>query len=262
MTAERQNQWPGRYRALLDDNQLDADQVLEASLQTPDLHRPALFSLAQVLENPECLREQILEDYPEVAEQGPIARLSVLQLNLMISVISPLTLQLFRHGTSPLPCPERIFLAALDREQTGQYRWFLAPGEKWADVSTYIRETAEQLEYWYRVFRKPLGVSPGAYWSSAAIALGSPFSAVWNRARAQDVCTLAEAWLGEFDCQAHRYMDWLPAGVGPGQVAIPQRRGCCLNYLLPDGGYCGTCGVHRKERLSALRQGHRQTPTA
>jgi hypothetical protein len=258
MRSDFPQSWPQRYRAMLADSQLDAQQILDDSLPTPNLNRPALFSLAQALENPELLRQQIAEDYPGVAGQDTVARLSVLQLNLMIGVISPLTLQLFRNGASSLPDPKRIFLAAMDKEKPRDYRWFLAPGEKVKDVSVFVSETAAQLEQWYRVFRQPLGVSPGAFWSSAALALGAPFSAVWNRADAANVCEMAGGWLREFDCPAHRYMEWLPAGEGTGKVAIPQRRGCCLDFRLPDGRYCGTCGVHRKKRLAALTEARPQ----
>ena len=246
---------------MLADNQLDAGQILDDSLKIPELNRPALFSLAQALENPELLRQQIAEDYPAVAGQDTVARLSVLQLNLMLSVLFPLTLQLFRDGSSPLPDPKRIFLATMDNEKPRDYRWFLAPGEKAGRVSDFVSETAVQLEDWYRVFRQPLGVSPGAFWSSAALALGAPFSAVWNRADAADVCDMASDWLREFNCPAHRYMEWLPAGEGTGKVAIPQRRGCCLDFRLPGGRYCGTCGVHRKKRLAALREARPQEQT-
>ncbi|MBC7193474.1 (2Fe-2S)-binding protein [Marinobacter sp.] len=258
MRCDPRETWPQRYRAMLAGHQLDAGQVLGDSLQTPDLNRPALFSLAQALENPELLRQQIAEDYREVAGQDPVARLSVLQLNLMISVISPLTLQLFRNGASPLPDPKRIYLAAIDKAQPRDYRWFLAPGTEAKGAPDFTEEAARQLEHWYRVFRQALGVSPGAFWSSAALALGAPFSAVWNRAGAAEVCAMASEWLMEFNCPAHRYMEWLPAGEGPGKVAIPQRRGCCLDYRLPGGRYCGTCGVHRKKRLAALRQARPQ----
>lgn len=251
MRSDPLKTWPHRYRAMLADHQLDAGLVLDDALHIPDPNQPALLSLAQALENPELLRQQIAEDYPGVAGQDMVARLSVLQLNLMLSVLFPLTLQLFRHGASPLPEPERIFLATMDKEKPRDYRWFLAPGGKIGGVPDFVDETAAQLEDWYRVFRQPLGVSPGAFWSNAALALGAPFSAVWNRAGASEVCNMAGEWLREFNCPAHRYMEWLAAGEGPGKMAIPQRRGCCLDFRLPGGRYCGTCGVHRKKRLAA-----------
>lgn len=258
MRSDPLETWPHRYRAMLADHQLDAGQLLDDALHIPNPNQPPLFSLAQALENPELLRQQIAEDYPGVAGPDMVARLSVLQLNLMISVISPHTLQLFRNGASSLPNPKHIYLTAMDKDHPRDYRWFLVPGEKAKDVSDFVNETATQLEHWYRVFRQPLGVSPGAFWSSAALALGAPFSAVWNRAGASEVCDMAGEWLREFNCPARRYMEWLPAGKGPGEMAIPQRRGCCLDYRLPGGRYCGTCGVHRKKRLAALNQARPQ----
>jgi len=254
MAPENPPSWPQRYRALLAGSQMDATDILDTASQRPTADRPILFSLAQLLESPELLRQQVAADYPDVADQGPVTRLSVLQLDLMTRIIAPLILQFFRDGCASPPDASTIFLMVRDSKTDKASRWCQVPEQSPQGAAVFIEATAQQLQLWYRVFRQSLGVSPGAYWSSAAIALGAPFSAVWNRVNAQELCTLAEDWLAVLECPARQYVDWLAVGHGLGQVAIPQRRGCCLKYRLPDGRCCGTCGLHRKERLAALRQ--------
>jgi len=246
--------WPGRYRQLLADAGLDRDTVLAGAPATCAPGEPQeLLSLAQCLEQPDRLRQRLEQDYPTSSQGRNLrAHLSLVQQDLALSVIGPLTLQLFCRGQAPLPDPHRIFLGPAQASGLAS-RWFHASTGKARDVTGFVEGMAELVSAWYPVFRQELGVSPGAYWSSIGLGLGAPFSAVWDKADAQGVCAMAQEWLEAFACDASRFIDWIPATFNDRQCAIPQRRGCCLNYLLPDGGYCGTCGIYRKSRLNELR---------
>lgn len=245
--------WAERYARLLASAGLDQASILAQALQPSADERPGLFSLAQCLEQPTLLIDQVNTDYPEASDSRAIrARVSVLQQDLALNVIAPLTLRLFRDGQAPLPDPRRIFLAPVEHGEPVTSRWFQAPGVPAVEEESFVRSVGKLTQDWYPVFRKRLGVSPGAYWSSIGLGLGAPFSAVWNLAEPAETCDLAQRWLGEFRNDANQFIDWIPAVFGGQTTAIPQRKGCCLKYLVPEGGYCGTCGVYRKERLAAL----------
>ncbi|WP_417565837.1 (2Fe-2S)-binding protein [Marinobacter sp.] len=247
--------WSERYARLLQASGLDTKSVFGQALQPAPGERRALFSLAQCLEQPALLSDQVARDHPHVSDARAIrAQLSVLQQDLALSVIGPLTLRLFRDGRSPLPDPGRIFLAPVEQGVQAASRWFHLANWDSVDEPTFIRSLGRLASDWYPVFRKGLGVSPGAYWSSIGLGLGAPFSAVWNLAEPEALCDLAQRWLEEFGNDANQFIDWIPAVFGEKMTAIPQRKGCCLKYLLPEGGYCGTCGIYRKERFAALEQ--------
>jgi len=250
--AER---WVDRYDRLLQASGLDRYTILSQSPNAPAQERRGLFSLAQSLKQPELLVHQIRRDYPDASDRKAIrAYASVLQQDLALSVLAPLTLRLFRHGEAPVADPTRIFLAPAAEAGQTVSRWFQVPGQPLASEQTFQHGMAAQTEAWYPVFRQKLGVSPGAYWSSIGLGLGAPFSAVWDLATPAAVCDLAQQWLDAFRNDANRFIDWIPAVFREQRTAIPQRKGCCLKYLLPGGGYCGTCGVYRKERMAALSQ--------
>lgn len=249
--------WPVRYRQLLATAGLDRSTVLAGIPTTCAPEQPQEpLSLAQCLEQPDLLRQRLVQDYPDASQGRRLrARLSLVQQDLALSVIGPLTLQLFCHGQASLPDPHRIFLGPT---QAGGpvSRWFQASTGAPRNVSGFVEAMTELVNAWYPVFRQELGVSPGAYWSSMGLGLGAPFSAVWDKAGAREVCAMARQWLETFACDAGRFIDWIPVRFQDRLCAIPQRRGCCLNYLLPDGGYCGTCGVYRKTRMADLSPPH------
>lgn len=245
--------WVQRYDQLLQASDLDREFVLAGALQANGSERRGLVSLAQCLDAPDLLVRQIQTDYPQARDQRDIRTYaSVLQQDLALSVIAPLALRLFRHEEAPLPEPRRIFLAPKDQPEQTTSRWFLTPGQQPVNERDFIEGMADCTRQWYPVFRQQLGVSLGAYWSSVGLGLGAPFSAVWNLAEPDAVCGLAQRWLGQFNNDANRFIDWIPAVFGEQKTAIPQRKGCCLKYRLPEGGYCGTCGVYRKQRLAEL----------
>jgi hypothetical protein len=247
--------WVQRYTRLLEASELDREALLAGALQTNGSERRGLFSLAQCLAAPELLVRQIQADYPQASDQRDIRTYaSVLQQDLALSVLAPLTLQLFRNEEAPLPDPCRIFLAPKDQPGQTTSRWFLTTGQQPASEPDFIKGMADYTRQWYPVFRQQLGVSPGAYWSSVGLGLGAPFSAVWNLAEPDSVCELAQRWLEQFNNDANRFIDWIPTVFGEQKTAIPQRKGCCLKYRLPEGGYCGTCGVYRKQRLEELKE--------
>lgn len=250
--------WPERYKALLATAGLDPEGVLGEALQPGASEQPALFSLQQCLDEPDMLIRQLQKDYPDARGTRSVrAHLSVLQQDLALSVIAPLTLRLFLHGQAPLPDARQIFLGrAVNGSSTG--RWFQASTQTPVAVDGFVEQLGQQVNAWYPTFRQDLGISPGAYWSSVGLALGAPFSAVWNRVEATSVCRLGREWLAEFVCDANRFIDWIPAEFNGQTCALPQRKGCCLKYLLPEGGYCGTCGIYRKERLAAFSRTSRR----
>jgi len=248
-------QWAEAYSCLLQASGLDREAILSRALQPAAGERQGLFSLKQCLQQPALLTDQLIGDYPQVSDAGSIrARVSVVHQDLALSIIAPLTLQLFRDGEAPLPEPDRIFLAPVTDSEEPLSRWFHRPKHPPVDESTFIGKLGYLTSEWYPVFRKALGVSPGAYWSSIGLGLGAPFSAVWNLADPEALCDLAQDWLEQFDNETNQFIDWIPAVFGEQKTAIPQRKGCCLKYLLPEGSYCGTCGVYRKGRLAALGQ--------
>ena len=262
-------QWPQRYHDLLAKAGLDRDAELgvalkgaiKGALQPQEPRQPALMSLAQCLSEPERLTRQIRDDYADAQTARAVtARLSVLQQDLALNIIAPLTLRLFLQGETPLPDPDRIFFTmlptrtAFDAVDTPPTRWGMTSSGPPVSVPGFVSGMAALANDWYPMFRKVLGISPGAYWSSIGLGLGAPFSVVWNRAEPTALCQLAQAWLKQFECAANRFIDWIPTEFSQQPCAIPQRRGCCLKYLLPDGGYCGTCGIYRKDRIAAARR--------
>lgn len=249
----RVRNWPARYEQLLASSGLKPGPVISGALPPHDQEHTALLSLAQCLEQPDLLKQQLRRDHADANDARFLrAYLSVVQQDLALSVIAPLVLVLFRDGRAPLPDTEQVLLGP-GKKNGPLARWFHTASAPALGVDAFIQGLSEQVSEWYPVFRQALGVSPGAYWSSIGLGLGAPFSAVWNRVEAESVCSLAQVWLTRFECDANRFIDWLPAEFGGQSCAIPQRKGCCLKYLLPDGGYCGTCGVYRKARLAGLR---------
>lgn len=257
--------WTGRYQRLLQASGLDPRPVLSSALaQIPHSVAEGGWSLALCLSQPEQLLQQVHQEYPGEDCARQRARLSVLQQDLALQVITPLLLRLFLERQTALPDPERIFLAPPrpgSRNPEQQARWYMLPGAPVVQEERFIQVTGKRLQEWYPVFRKSLGVSPGAWWSSMGLALGAPFSAVWNLAEPAQVCALANEWLEAVSRDAARYIDWIPCTFNGRLCAIPQRRGCCLKYRLPGESYCGTCSVYRKERLAELsRQSGKQRP--
>lgn len=239
------------YHNLLARHGLDRNSLLTSALVPTNRQQPALFSLAQLLDTPSRLEKQVLEDYPD-AEHPRLhrARVSVLHQNLALQIIGPLVIRLFRDGSSIDLNPERIFLIRESSSSEELSRWhYSASDQERLEPDEFIRVLGKQMQHWYPVFRRQFGVSPGSYWSSVGLALGAPYSLVWNQVDADELCQQASAWLTRFECEANRYIDWIPAQFSQARCAIPQRRGCCLKYLLPEGGYCGTCGIYRKERM-------------
>lgn len=239
------------YHNLLARHGLDRNSLLTSALVPANRQQPALFSLAQLLDTPSRLEKQVLEDYPD-AEHPRLhrARVSVLHQNLALQIIGPLVIRLFRDGSSINLNPERIFLIREGYSSEELSRWhYSASDQERLEPGEFIRVLGKQMQHWYPVFRRQFGVSPGSYWSSVGLALGAPYSLVWNQVSADELCQQASAWLTQFECEANRYIDWIPAQFSGARCAIPQRRGCCLKYLLPEGGYCGTCGIYRKERM-------------
>ena len=247
--------WYQRYTQLLTDNGLDSQALLTSAIASAMNAGAGKLSLAQCLEEPERLTRQICVEYPDAAKDRRLLRAyqAVLQQDLALSVLSPLTLKLFRDGQVCLPEPQSIFLASVEPESAPASRWFYEPSGSAVIEDGFVQKLSEMTEAWYPIFRKNLGVSPGAYWSSIGLGLGAPFSVVWNQAEPKALCSLAQGWLEEFSNSANQFIDWIPAIFGGQQCAIPQRRGCCLKYLLPNGNYCGTCGVYRKQRMAARK---------
>jgi hypothetical protein len=246
--------WPERYQQLLAGSGLSAEAVLSKALVSKTPHATAVLTLQQCLSTPPLFQQQLQDDYPGVTDQRSLrAHLSVSHLDLMLYAIAPLILRLFLHGQAPLPTPNHLLLSPASGNRV-TFRWFHNGVGKQVGVAEFVQAMAQQLKDWYPVFRHQLNVSPGAYWSTTGLALSAPFSLVWNTVNPVAVCALAQEWLAQFDCDARRFLEWIPAGPVSQQHAIPQRRGCCLKYQLPDGGYCGTCGVYRKARLAEINR--------
>lgn len=255
--------WRDLYCQRLKEDGLDPELILTQALCRRDSQgnpqepsqdtRSRLFSLAQCLKKPDLLIQQVRKDYPAaITAQLQKAYLSVIHQDLALSVLAPLTLQLFRDGRVLLPNPSQIFLAPLEHEDQTHSRWFSVTGKTEVDEQGFISCMGDITTSWYPFFRRTLGVSPGSYWSSTGLGLGAPFSAVWNLAHPEPTCHLAQSWLKAFENEVSRFVDWIPFPFNEQETALPQRRGCCLQYLLPNTGYCGTCGVYRKERMKLL----------
>lgn len=173
---------------------------------------------------------------------------SVLQQDLALTIVAPAVTRLLLEGASRVPVAEDIWLASGTRTPAWQWR----PSGSAQPISDFIPLMARELKRWYPFFRHSLGVSPGAFWSSVGLGLCASFSALYDKAPPERLCREATEWLNQFDCDARRFIDWIPLEFNRHPCAIPQRRGCCLKFKLPDGGYCGTCGIYRKERMTTV----------
>jgi ferric iron reductase protein FhuF len=251
--------WPERYHQLLASAGLNTQTVLSTALKSQKPGHHAVLSLGQCLREPWQLLQQVQANYTKVTDKRSLrTHVSVMHLDLVQSVIAPLVLRLFLYGKAPLPEVDHVFLGPVKNGRV-MARWFQETSDEQVGVGEFIARLALQLNNWYPVFRKELGISPGAYWSSTGLALGAPFSAVWNTVDPGSVCALAQEWLMQFTCEASRFIEWVPAESAGQRCAIPQRRGCCLKYLLPKGHYCGTCGVYKKNRLAGISQPERNS---
>lgn len=204
------------------------------------------LSLASILANPGDFSRQ-LEVAAAHRQTEPRVLASVIHQNLALEVLGPLTMQLFLKGTTRLPDPQELRFDAFGDH--GRWRDQGTGAE--VSVATYIEQVADRVNAWYPVFRQQLGVSAGAYWSSTGLGLCAPYTALHDSAPPDRLCDLASAWLTRFNCDAKRFIDWIPFRIGSNDCAIPQRRGCCQKYRLAEGRYCGTCGIYRKQRIIA-----------
>ncbi|MDX1754569.1 MAG: (2Fe-2S)-binding protein [Marinobacter sp.] len=232
------------YRLLLEQSGCDRDLLRPEPQSTAGKPGKSVVSLANILVHPERFR-LLLQG--AAARQGTDTRTlaSVLHQNLALQVIGPLVVDLFLDHQTTLAQPASIWLELGD--SSGQ--WHFERSGDLVGEKVFTERTAAQARDWYRTFRKDLGVSAGAYWSSTGLAFCAPYSALYNLAPPDALCRQATDWLARFDCDAKRFIDWIPFSFNQQACAIPQRRGCCQKYRLPDGAYCGTCGIYRKERL-------------
>ena len=96
--------WARLYNHLLSQSELNRELVLNEALRPAEDERSSVLSLAQCLEQPSLLLDQVGTDYPDnTGTRAARALVSVLQQDLALSVIAPLTLRLFRDGQTPLP---------------------------------------------------------------------------------------------------------------------------------------------------------------
>ena len=111
VALETGTQWLADYHNLLARHGLDGNALLSNALTPANREQPALFSLAQLLANPDLLQLQVREDYPD-ADHPRLrkARLSVLHQSLALQIIGPLVIRLFRDGGSVALNPKRVFL--------------------------------------------------------------------------------------------------------------------------------------------------------
>lgn len=255
MADSEQRQWTW----LRDSAGVSEQDIRQSYTLTGHTTLPAnALTLAECLEEPERLAREVDQPIPGIGQKKQRRiRVSVLHQSLALEVIAPLTMRLFLEGITRLPSAAEIILVPGDGSPT----WSWLETAPMADTDAFVEAMSAQVQGWYPVFRKSHGVSPGAYWSSVGLGLGMPFSSLYNVAPPDRLCALATKWLARFDCEANRFIDWIPAVFNGQTMAIPQRRGCCLKYLLPDGGYCGTCGVYRKERIARLSSRQTRTPT-
>ncbi|WP_404366957.1 (2Fe-2S)-binding protein [Marinobacter sp.] len=238
-----------RYGQLLDQAGVCPSSLYEYA--RPPAGTGGGVSLAACLDRPSVLATALRQKAGTIADFRDLrVHASVLQQDLALSIIGPLVTRLFLEGESYLPEPSQIRLVpGVESPQ-----WHFDSQGPQASMEVFVSRTAGLVNAWYPVFRQEFGVSPGAYWSSVGLALCAPFSALWDKAPPEALCRQATGWLELFDCDAGEFIDWIPAEFNQQQCAIPQRRGCCLKFKLPEEGYCGTCGVYRKERMSDCRE--------
>lgn len=243
--------WLGIYQALLADAGVSPDDLVPtARLPVSDLAGP---SLAQCLVRPDRVRADFGAG---LKEQGLRVRASVLQQSLALSVLTPVVLRFLLTGASHLPDDHAIRLIANPADSLDLWACDQAqPPASLHSSDELFAALADRARSWYPVFRTGLGVSPGAYWSSIGLGFCAPFSALYDKAQPAQLCQHAGQWLDCFDCDARRYIQWIPALREQGLCAIPQRQGCCLKFKLPDRGYCGTCSIYRRARMNALAEG-------
>ena len=65
VAAETATQWLTDYHNLLARHDLDATTLMDSALTPANREQPALFSLAQLLANPDLLQQQVLNDYQD-----------------------------------------------------------------------------------------------------------------------------------------------------------------------------------------------------
>lgn len=244
-------QWHSDYQTLVRDAGLGREELVARARLPATL--PAGPSLAECLADPWRFRDGLGSG---LSEQGLRVRASVLHQALALTILSPVATRFLLTGAAHLPEDGALWLAP--DPETNPIPWHAEqaqPAASLHDPEVFFDVLAARARAWYPVFRGALGVSPGAYWSSMGLSFCAPFTALYDRLEPARLCDQAGRWLAQFDCDARRYIDWIPAWLGDGACAIPQRRGCCLKFKLADRGYCGTCGIYRRERMQTLEQG-------
>jgi hypothetical protein len=237
--------WQSRYHQLLEQAGVCCESLAEQA--RPPEGNGAGVSLADCLERPALLDAVIRKHAGASADfRERRTHASVLHQSLVLSIIAPLTTRLLLEGESHVPGAEQIRL----EESGGEILWRFRALRPATGTGSFIDAMAGQANAWYPRFREEFGVSPGAYWSSVGLALCAPFSALYDKAPPATLCREASEWLEQFDCDARKFIDWIPVEFNQHPCAIPQRRGCCLKYKLPAGVYCGTCGIYRRQRMS------------
>ncbi|WP_166268768.1 (2Fe-2S)-binding protein [Marinobacter caseinilyticus] len=240
--------WALRYRRLLEQARITPASLLSHDTSTARARPQDCVRLADCLLNPDRLRARLSQQAGQgVSSRQLRARASVLHQTLALNVIAPLTLRLFLEGQAPVPDSRSIWLSP-SAEDTDQWYWEAAATT--AGFAGFASAIARLVKTWYPLFGQDLGVTPGAFWSSVGLGLCAPFSALYASAPPQTLCREATDWLNSVDCDARRFIDWIPTELDGRGCALPQRRGCCMKYLLPGGGYCGTCGIYRKQRMT------------
>lgn len=243
-----------RYLALVAQAKADVTAIQRHTLSSEPHSEADGLTLAECIANPDCLRTAIsTRTGVDTDDRSFRAHASVLQQSLALDIIAPLTIQLFTTGKAPIPDSRFIQLRPdFDNLEANNWHW-IEDRETLAGIDEYAAGVAAEVNAWFPMFRQQLGVAPGAYWSSIGLGLSAPFSTLYDRAPATQLCGEARDWLNSIDCDARRYIDWIAVSLNQQHCAIPQRRGCCLAFKLPGGGYCGTCGIYRKQRMAVKR---------
>ena len=70
VALETGTQWLAGYHNLLARHGLDATTLMDSALTPANREQPALFSLAQLLANPDLLQQQVLKYYQDAAQTG------------------------------------------------------------------------------------------------------------------------------------------------------------------------------------------------
>lgn len=177
---------------------------------------------------------------------------ALLARDLLLKWLGPLTVRQILDTQAPAPDSTPLNI----EWRADSLGFVLAPSvlsTPGLELDRWVASVRNWLTMLEAAFRTQLRVGKGAFWSSAALALAMPWTRLQNFRPAEELEAGSLAWLTYLDDRLPRYLRWREAHAEGQARKLPNRRGCCLRYRLPEQpNLCGTCGRRKQADLDQM----------